>query len=126
MNETLTDTELDAMKLGDQIVNVNDDTVYTLLEKRADEWIAGYYLYHTTNINMEDAKYYRRRNGSEVKMQPKQYTFEEALKEDGQYMAQDGFILSVKAGCFNFSYSGVDQRWTTQNRFKEFYTRLPE
>jgi hypothetical protein len=58
--------------------------------------------------------------------EPKRYTFDEALAEDGQYKAQDGFILSVRAGCFQFSYSGIDQLWTTQNRFKEFYTRLPE
>jgi len=124
--ETLTDTELDAMKLGDQIVNAHDGTVYTLLEQRENVWIAGYCQYCTTKIYMEDAKDYRRRNSTEVRKQPKRYTFEQALAEDGQYKAQDGFILSVRAGCFQFSYSGIDQLWTTQNRFKEFYTRLPE
>jgi hypothetical protein len=126
MNETLTDTELDAMKLGDQIVNAHDGTVYTLLEQRGDLWIAGYCQYCTTKIYMEDAKDYRKRGGTQAQKQPKRYTFAEALAEDGQYRAADGFILSVKVGCFQFSYSGVDQLWTTQNRFKEFYTRLPE
>jgi hypothetical protein len=59
--------------------------------------------------------------------EPKRYTFEQALSEDGQYKADnDGWILTVESGCFNFSYSGVEQVWTNRNRFKEFYTRLPE
>jgi hypothetical protein len=126
MNETLTDTELDAMKLGDQIVSINDDTVYTLLEARDDAWIAGYYQFCTTKINIEDAKDYRKRNANKAQKQPKRYTFAEALAEDGQYKSPDGLILTTKVGSFNFSYSGIDQLWTASSRFNELYTRLPE
>jgi hypothetical protein len=126
MKETLTDTELDAMKLGDQIVNAHDGTIYTLLEHRGEVWIAGYCQYCTTKIYMDDARDYRKRGGSQVQKQPKRYTFAEALAEDGQYKSPDGLILTTKVGSFNFSYSGVDQLWTASSRFKELYTRLPE